>query len=114
MDQGLPKTERLTRQKDIDACYRQGRRFAGRILRIHVRASELPVARLAISVPGRVCGAVQRNRWKRLLREAFRLNKPEIGAGIDLVAVPNRPPGDLKRQDVEAALLELVRRARGK
>ena len=107
------KTERLRRKADIDACYRSGRRVNGRFLRIHVRPTDLTVARLAISVPGRLCDAVRRNRWKRLVREVFRLNKEAIGVGLDLIVVPTRPPGDLKRQEVEAVLLDAVRRARG-
>jgi ribonuclease P protein component len=112
MDRRFLKSERLTRKSDIDACYRSGRRVGGRLLRLHVRANDLGVARLAISVPGRLCDAVRRNRWKRLVREAFRLNKEAIGVGLDLIVVPTRPPGDLKRPEVEAALLEVIRRAR--
>ena len=113
MDRRFLKTERLTRKADIDACYRAGRRVNGRFLRIHARPTDLDVARLAISVPGRLCDAVRRNRWKRMVREAFRLNKETIGVGLDLIVVPTRPPGDLKRQEVESVLLEVVRRARG-
>ena len=113
MDHRFLKTERLTRKADIDACYRTGRRVNGRYLRIHARATDLTVARLAISVPGRLCDAVRRNRWKRLVREAFRLNKETIGVGLDMIVVPTRPPGTLKRQEVEAALLDVVRRVRG-
>jgi ribonuclease P protein component len=112
MDRRFRKEERLTRKADIDACYRNGRRVGGRILRLHARPNDLGVARLAISVPGRLCDAVRRNRWKRLVREAFRLNKEAIGVGLDLIVVPTRPPGDLKRPEVEAALLDVVRRAR--
>jgi ribonuclease P protein component len=112
MDRRFLKAERLTRKADIDACYRSGRRVGGRLLRLHVRPNDLGVARLAISVPGRLCDAVRRNRWKRLVREAFRLNKEAIGVGLDLIVVPTRPPGDLKRPEVEAALLDVVRRAR--
>lgn len=36
----------------------------------------------------RLGGAVVRNRWKRLLREAFRLHRSEFADGIDLVVVP--------------------------
>ncbi len=112
MDQRLTRGERITRQAEIDACYRQGRRYAGRLLRIHAKASELPHPRLAISVPGRLCDSVRRNRWKRLIREAFRLHKEDFGPRIDIVVVPTKPPAGLLRQDVEAALLELARRMR--
>ncbi len=113
MDQGFSKAHRLTRQKDIDAVYKRGRRWNARIFRIHVRENGLGRSRLAISVPGRVCNAVLRNRWKRLLRESFRLNKEAIGPGLDIVAVPTQPPGELLRPQVEAVLLNLVKRHRG-
>lgn len=114
MDRRFLKSERLTRKADIDACYRSGRRVSGRLMRLHARPNDLAVARLAISVPGRLCDAVRRNRWKRMVREAFRLNKEAIGVGLDLIVVPTRPPGDLKRMEVEAALLDVVRRVRAR
>jgi ribonuclease P protein component len=114
MDERLSRLQRLTRQRDIDAVYRRGRRWYGRLLRVHVKGNELTFSRFAVSVPRRLCRAVGRNRWKRLLRESFRRNKAAIGPGLDIVAVPTAPPGDLKRPDVEAALLELIRRHRGR
>ncbi len=78
-----------------------------------VRPNDVAFSRLAISIPGRVVRkSVERSRWKRLIREAFRLNKEKIVAGMDIVAVPSRVPGDLTRQDVEAALLALLARRR--
>ncbi len=68
--------------------------------------------RLAISVPRKSGGSIQRNRWKRLIREAFRLNQNGIGPGLDMVVVPQGPPGELKRGDVEDALMEAVRALR--
>lgn len=45
-------------------------------------------SRLGLSVSRKVGGAVQRNRWKRLVREAFRLTRTMLPAGIDLVVSP--------------------------
>ncbi len=113
MDERLTRGERITRQSEIDACYRSGRRLMGKLLRLHVRANGMEVARLAISIPGRVVRkAVDRSRWKRLLREAFRRSKEAIGPGLDIVAVPSRPPRELSRQDVEEAMLALLSKRR--
>ena len=61
--------------------------------------NDLTHARVGLSVAKKVGGgvqrnAVQRNRWKRLLREAFRLTLPQLPAGADLVLVPRttEPP----------------------
>ncbi len=48
--------------------------------------------RLGISVSRKkVKTAVGRNRLKRLIREAFRLSKPELPPGLDLIVVPRNP-----------------------
>ncbi|MBI2899083.1 MAG: ribonuclease P protein component [Planctomycetes bacterium] len=112
MDARFPPERRLRRRRDIDLVWRRGRRFAGRLLRVHARPNGLTLSRIAFSIPSRLCDAVERNRWKRLLRESFRLHAAEVGPGLDLVVVPLRGPGDLKRPDVDGPFLELVRRAR--
>jgi len=65
--------------------------------------------RLGLSVSRKVGGAVQRNRWKRLLREAFRLVAVELPQGIDLVVIP-RPTAEPNLEALTASLVALARR----
>ena len=52
----------------------------------------LEISRLGVSASKRkVREAHDRNRVKRLLREAFRLNKSELAPGVDLIVVPRGP-----------------------
>src|SRR5262249_38391896 len=64
------------------------------LIRLLGQLNDLPHSRLGLSV-SRDCGnAVVRNRWKRLLREAFRLSRQKLPEGLDFIVVPRaeQPP----------------------
>lgn len=72
--------------------------------------------RLGVSVGRKVGGAVERNRVKRILREAFWATAGNrLPAGYDFVLVARREAGELARekgeQAIEAELGELLTRA---
>ena len=69
------------------------------ILTIYGVENGLDHPRLGISVSRKkVKTAPARNRLKRLIREAFRLSKPELPAGLDLVVVPRCAGPPLRRR----------------
>src|SRR5947209_2407606 len=83
-----PGRSRLSRSADFDRVFRQGRSHAGRELVLYVfpRQNEEP-PRLGLSVSRKVGGAVERNRVKRMLREAFAVESARLPAGTDAVVV---------------------------
>ncbi len=65
--------ERLRASSDISAVFAARRSRAGRLLVVHDRPrGDADPTRVAVVASRRVGGAVQRNRAKRLLREAVR------------------------------------------
>ncbi|MBJ7331230.1 MAG: ribonuclease P protein component [Solirubrobacteraceae bacterium] len=114
-----PKRGRLSRSAEFERVYRQGRSHGGRYLVLHVfpRDAREPSddARLGLSVSRKVGGAVERNRVKRLLREAFASEAGRVPADYDVVVVAR--PGALELCDrdglegVRAALVELLDKA---
>jgi ribonuclease P protein component len=108
------RRSRLTRSADFDRVYRQGRSRANRYLVVYAfpRTSENGEPRLGVSVGRKVGGAVERNRVKRVLREAFWAVADALPEGHDFVVVARPAAGGLAREHgergVEGALRELI------
>jgi ribonuclease P protein component len=87
-DQRFPKEMRLRSRTDFRRVYERKCWAGDSLVRIAGELGELSHARIGLSV-GRVVGnAVRRNRWKRLLREAFRLSRQKLPPGLDFIVVP--------------------------
>ncbi len=99
-DRRFRPEHRIRSSRDFRRAY--GRRATasdGRVL-VFAYPNDLPHPRLGLSVSRKIGKAVVRNRWKRLIREAFRLCRARLPRGVDLVVIP--------RQGVEPRLDELT------
>ena len=75
----LPKDSRLRKRAEFLRVYDKGRRFEGRFMTVFILPADHGVHRLGVTATKKAIGnAVARNRAKRLLREAFRLSRPEL------------------------------------
>ncbi len=113
----FPKTKRLVKNKQFKAVLERNIRVSNDLLVLYMAENQLKYPRLGISI-GKSCGnAVIRNRFKRLLREVFRLNQEQIPKCYDYLlmispkALENYKLSDIDFQVLKKSFLELADRA---
>jgi ribonuclease P protein component len=106
---------RLTRSEDFKRVRRIGKSYAHPLVVLVAYASEISAhtcARVGVAAGKTVGTAIQRNRAKRLLREALRPHLPAIAAVWDLVLIARPALANATLDDTRAALFNVLRRAK--
>ncbi|HOB82025.1 MAG TPA: ribonuclease P protein component [Peptococcaceae bacterium] len=117
----LPKAYRLKRKSDFKKAYQQGKSIANQYLVLYV-LPQSPQAGLAhkaskslrvgFSVSKKVGCAVERNKIKRRLREAFRPYLGLIEAKVDLIFIARAKIKGVSFAVVEKSMAQLLKKAR--
>lgn len=109
---GLPKASLLRKNVEFNQVYRLGKRLHGKGFSLIFTANAMESNRLGISVRKKTGKAVDRNRIKRIIREAFRLHRDSFPAGSDII-VTVRPGFSLRTPcELITAVAGLLREAR--
>ena len=84
--------------------------FRGKTVVIRALPNGQGYSRLGLSVGSKVGSAIKRNRVKRLLREAYRLNRDKLTVPCDLVIVPRPGFPDGSLREMEPDVISLLRK----
>ena len=112
---GLPKAARLLRPADFARVYCRKRSAAAGPIVVYAAPNSLldGGVRLGLSVSRRIGNAVTRNRWKRVLREAFREVRGDLPVGNDFIVVVRSgaaPAGLEAARHLRESLVAVARR----
>ena len=84
----FPRASRLRLKKEFEAVFDAGNKTATKELVAWHSRGEDEEKKIGLMVSKKTGGAVKRNRLKRLLREAFRLDRTELKEGTRLIIYP--------------------------
>lgn len=87
MRKSLTRSERVKKKPEIDAIFRNGRKFSAPQLRLLVAPNGLPLNRIVVICVRNYGNSVQRNQIKRQIKEIWRDEKPKFTLGFDFAFV---------------------------
>lgn len=89
--------------------YKVGKNAVTPYVAVYTKKNRKKHNRLGITVTKKIGNAVQRNRARRLIAEAYRLLEDDIPVGLDIVIVARKKTVYAKMQDVKASLSQALR-----
>lgn len=107
----LSKSEIFRGKHDFNAVHSRGRAFVNHALVLLIMSGERYNGKVGFAAGKKLGCAVVRNRVKRLLREAYRLNKNSLRRDCGIILVGRKSLVNAKFNDAEKAFLDLCKRA---
>ncbi len=109
----LPVQNRLKKKKDFDVVFRKGRSFREDFLSIKIIPNDLEFSRFGLVVGQKVSKkAVSRNKVKRRLREAIRMELPNIKKGVDVILMTSPEIAGKDFLEIEKRIKEIFIKAK--
>ncbi len=104
----FPKSLRLLSRGQFQKISREGKRLTGKVISLQYQLG-LPRIRLGITVSKKYGKAHERNRFKRLVREAFREHYDHLPKGLTLNILPRLPRSEIGKQAILNDLQDLLK-----
>lgn len=101
----------LRNQKNFVAVYNRGKSKGCRFAVVLYKRNGLPHSRFAYVASKKVGNSVQRNRARRLMREAYRTMNRRIAPGYDVIFVARNGIDQSKCDEVRKAIFGAIRAA---
>ena len=107
----FPKTDRILKRDVFRRVYEEGRKIQFTYFTAFVLTKQTDTARIGITATRKMGNSVERNRARRLVREAFRKNKWLVPHGVDIVINVKRSLVEAAYRDFEVEFITFLERA---
>ncbi|SDY89485.1 ribonuclease P protein component [Proteiniborus ethanoligenes] len=107
----MDNKQKLKSNRDFRKTYDKGRSFANKYLVIFFVKNNLENNRIGIAVTKKIGKSVVRNKIRRRIREAYRLNSGKVKQGYDIIFLSRANAKEVGYNEIESALLHLLKLA---
>lgn len=106
----MKATETICENRLFRRLYKSGKSVVTPLFVLYLRKNGQEKNRLGITSSTKVGKAVQRNRCRRVLREAYRLLEPELKPGYDFILVARTKTAYVSMNSVKELLKNVLER----
>lgn len=111
ISQKFPKSDRILKRDVFRRIYEEGRKVHCRYFTAFLLVNQDDRTRIGITTTRKMGNSVERNRARRLVREAFRRNKWIVPNGLDIVINAKRSLVEAAYSDFEVEFVSFLQRA---
>lgn len=108
----MNKYESLKNNIDFRKVYDNGKSLSNKFLVMFYIKNGLSYNRVGFSTTKKLGNAIIRNRVKRLIKEAFRLNNTDMSNGYDIIFLARIRSNTANYKDIEKSILNLLKRTK--
>ncbi len=104
----FPKSLRLRTRREYRCATQGSQKYIGQWVILDIRQGKGPTPKLGITVTRRYGKAHQRNRFKRIVREAFRLSYHTFPTALEIHVRPRSAAAKATMQEIQQEILEFI------
>lgn len=108
----MDKKYRLKKNMEFKKVYSVGKNHWNRNFVLYIRKNNLDETRVGFTVTKKHGNAVIRNKIRRQMKEAYRLNFHNVKNGYDLVFIPKRNITNISYKELEGSMIHIMQIAR--
>lgn len=101
----------ICENRDFRRIYTRGKSYVSPVLVVYVLKNRTHSVRIGITTSKKIGNAVNRNRSRRVIREAFRGVAPQVKSGYDFVFVARARTCSSKMPQIQQAMVQQLQKA---